>query len=79
MISDRYNYLTPFLQNTKGHHNENTTSRKPVSFPNGYPKTNHQDIYAKTYNDKNSKPEQKHRLGTVRKKFTGGGGGGGLL
>ena len=32
----------------------------------------HQDIYAKTYNDRRSKPQQKHRLGTVSKSFTWG-------
>ena len=30
----------------------------------------HQDIHAKTYNDRYSKPQQKHRLGTVSKNIT---------
>ena len=37
-------------------------------------KTFHQDIHSETYNDKNSKPQQKHRLGKI---LTGGGVGGG--
>ena len=32
----------------------------------------HQDIHAKIYNDKNSKPQQEHRLGTVSKNLTRG-------
>ena len=35
-------------------------------------KKNQQDIHAKTYNDRNSKPQQKRRLGTVSKNFTWG-------
>ena len=35
------------------------------------------NIHAKTYNDRNSKPQQKHRLGTVRKNLTTWRGGGG--
>ena len=27
----------------------------------------HQDVHAKTYIDSNSKPQQKHRIGTVNK------------
>ena len=38
-------------------------------------KTFLQDIHSKTYNDKNSKPQQKHRLGKI---LTVGGVGGGL-
>ena len=30
-------------------------------------KKNHQDIHAKTYNDKNGKPQKKHRIGTISK------------
>ena len=62
------------------HHNQNTTSRKPKGqflsqrckdWPNGSPKWQfYQDIHAKTYYDRNSKSQQKHRLGTVSKKFT---------
>ena len=56
------------------HHNQNITSRKP----NGYQKWKfHQDIHAKTYNDRNSIPQQKYRLGTISKTLTGGGAGGG--
>ena len=33
---------------------------------------NHQDIHAKTYNDRNSKPQQKHHLGTVSKRLLRG-------
>ena len=41
-----------------------TVSSKKWS--NGYPKYKfHQDIHAKTYNDRYSKPQQKHRIGTV--------------
>ena len=40
---------------------------------------NHQNIHAKTYNDRNSKPQQKHHLGTVSNSVcVCGGGGGGL-
>ena len=35
-------------------------------------KKNYQDIHAKTYNDRNSKPQQKHRLGKVSKNITWG-------
>ena len=40
------------------------------NWANSYPKC-HQDIHSKTYNDRNSKPKQKHQLGTVSN-FTGG-------
>ena len=33
----------------------------------------HQDKHTKTYNDRYSKPQQKHRLGTVSKKYWGWG------
>ena len=44
-------------------------------------KKNHQDKHVKTYNDRYSKPQQKHRLGKVSKMLFGvwrgvGGGGG---
>ena len=70
------------------HRNENTTSRKPEgqflsqNWPNGYPKQTITRTYMETYTDRNSKPQQKHRLGTASKHFTGksgvcfGGGGG---
>ena len=35
-------------------------------------KKNHQDIHAKVYNDRISKPQQKYRLRTVSKNLTGG-------
>ena len=68
------------------HHNQNTTSRKRQKDKQFHsPKTgqtaiqnrkkNYQDIQAKTYNDRISKPQQKHRLRTVSKNLTGGCGG----
>ena len=70
------------------HHNQNTTSRKP----NGQFLSQKLDkrlskikiitrTHVKAYNDRNSKPQQKHRLGTVSKTLQGvcvcvGGGGG---
>ena len=68
------------------YHNQNSTSRKPkgqflsqkLAERLSKMKKNHQDIHVKTYNDRNSKPQQqKHRLGTVNKILGGGGGGGG--
>ena len=62
------------------HHNQNITRRKPKEqFLSPKirrtaikdKKKNHQDIHAKTYNDRNSKPQQKHRLGMFIK-ITGG-------
>ena len=46
-------------------------------WPNGYPKQTKidQDIHAKTYNDRSSKPQQKHYLGTGSKIFLEGEGG----
>ena len=41
-------------------------------------KKNHQDIHAKTYNDRISKPQQKHRHGTASKLLLGVGGGMGV-
>ena len=38
----------------------------------GYPKKLQQDKHAKTYNDRYSKPQQKHRLETVSKNITAG-------
>ena len=38
-------------------------------------KKKYQDIHAKIYNDKNNKPQQKHRFGTVSKSLSRGGGG----
>ena len=71
-------------KDTKGkkkqrHHNQNTTSRKPkgqfLSQKNGQTaiqiKNNYQDIHAQTYNDRNSKPQQKHRLQTISNNLTG--------
>ena len=60
------------------YHNQNTTNRMPkgpfLSQTSGQTaiKNNksRQDIHAKTYNDRNSKPQQKHRLRTVSKNFT---------
>ena len=81
MIRNRYNYLTPSVQDMKGKKDaleatapqSNITSRKPEGQFLSQKlvkrlakiKTNHKDIHAKTYNDKNSKPQQKHRLVTV--------------
>ena len=70
------------------HHNQNTTNRMPkgpflsqtsgqTAIKNNKKRKYQQDIHAKTYNDRNSKPQQKHRLGTVSKNLTWGGGGGG--
>ena len=63
------------------HHNQNTTNRMPkgpfLSQTSGHTaikneNKNQQDIHAKTYNDRNSKPKQKHRLGTSVKTLLGG-------
>ena len=61
------------------HHNQNTTSRKPkgqflsqkMAKRLSKLKKNHQDIHAQTYNDRNSKPQQKHRLLTISNNLTG--------
>ena len=93
---NRYNYLTfrPRHQRERRtllkqrHHNQTTTNRKPEgsffpkNWPYGYPKIKIPPIHAKTYTDRNSKPQNKHRLGTVSKKtlpfeWAGGGAGGG--
>ena len=57
-------------------------AKRTVSSQNGQTaiqnkKKYHQVVHAKTYIDRYSKPQQKHRLGTVSKNITGGGGGGG--
>ena len=84
MIRNRHNYLTPSVLRHQrerrthlkyGHHNQNTTSRKPKGqfyiykkWPNGFPKQKlHQDKHAKTHNDRYSNPLHKHRIRTVRK------------
>ena len=43
----------------------------PKNWLNGYPKINKnlQDIHAKTYNDRNSKPQQKHRLDSKKQHY----------
>ena len=90
MISNRYNYLTPSIQDTKGkrdalkvtasqskHYKQKT--KRTVSFPKELAKRlskikispGHTLIHAKTYNYRNSKPQQKHHLGTVSKNLTG--------
>ena len=60
--------------------NQNTTSRKPqgqfLSQKSAKRlsqiKKNHRGTQAKTYNDRNSKPQQKHRLGMASKVLLGG-------
>ena len=82
MIRNQYNYLTPSVKDTKGkegrkqrYHNQNTTSRtpkgqflSPKKDQTAIQITIYQYKYANTYNDRNSKPQQKHRFGTVSKK-----------
>ena len=57
-------------------HNQNTTNRKPKGqflFRKSAKRLSKIRIsHAKTYNDRHSKPQQKHRLGTVSNFFTGG-------
>ena len=64
MIRNRYNYLTPSVQDTKKerrthlkqrHHNQNTTSRKQKLAKRLSKIKISPDIHAKTYNDRNSK------------------------
>ena len=76
MVSNRYNYLTqPPSKTPKGKKDALKASaqklkhykqkaERTVSFQTKKKKI-YQDIYAKTHNDRNSKPQQKHRLGTV--------------
>ena len=88
MIRNRYNYLTPSVQDTKRerkahfkqrHHNQDTTSRKlkgqflSLKIAKWLSKTK-KNLLGHTCK-RNSKPQQKHRLGTVTKTFTGGRGG----
>ena len=62
------------------HHNQNTTNRKAkgqffltnIGQTSIETKNSNRNKHAKTYNDRNSKPQQKHCLGTVRRKFTSG-------
>ena len=87
MIMNRYNYLNPSVQDPNGkkdalkatesqskHYKQKakmTASFLKMDKRLLKRKKNHQDIHAKTYSDRNSKPQQKHRLGTVRKILLG--------
>ena len=81
MIRNRYNYLTPSVQDTKGTESNDTAIQtlQPFFFQNNgrtaiQNKIFHLDIHSKTYNDNNSKQQQKHRLGTVSLNLTAWGG-----
>ena len=81
MIRNRYNYLTPSVQDTKGKEgrteSNNTTiktlqreSQKARFFPKigqtAIQYKNFTRTYAKTYNDRNNKPQQKHLERSVK-------------
>ena len=87
MIRNRYSYLTPSVEGTEGkgrtESNCATIKTQPAEIQKEslFPKTDQAAIQNKnkeTYNGRNSKPQQKHRLGTVSKKITGRWGVGGL-
>ena len=77
MLRNRYNYLTPFVQDTKGNkgvlraaapQSKQAESQKVSFFPITLAKrlskikTNYQGIHPKTDNDRNSKPQQNTAL-----------------
>ena len=92
MIRNRYNHLTPktpkgkkdtlkvtspqsihYKQKAKGQFIQNMAKRLSK-----IEKKMHQDKHAKIYNERYSKPQQKHCLGTLSKNITVWGGGRGL-
>ena len=79
MVRNLCNYLTPSVQDApqSKHYRQkekriNENGQTAIQNNNN---KNHQDIHAKTYNDRNSKPQQKRRLGTVCKSLNGVDGG----
>ena len=83
MIRNRYNYLTSSVQDTKvkkgrlkqWHHNQNTIYTSITPKEQFLSRNNNKKItrtYRQRHSDRNSKPQQKHRLGTVSKNFTCG-------
>ena len=83
MIRNRYNYLTTSVKTPKGKKDalkatapQSKHYKQKAKKKGSFPKTgqmaiqikNYQVIHAKTYNDRNSKPQQKYRLITLLKK-----------
>ena len=83
MIRNRCNYHTPSVKNTNGkerctkatvpqskHYKQ--TAKRTVSFPNIGQTAIQNKHFTRTYNDRNSKPQQRHSLGMVSKTLLGG-------